>query len=578
MAMSRRRLLAASIQVTSAAAAAGVLGGTGTAAASPAPGAGGEPSSAQPCGLWAEFRATPYTHPQIPYVARAGFDGGARHFPRHPVRANVLHYGAVPGGTPTRRLLSLEGGSADCAPAINRALREVGEAGGGTVLVPPGTYRIDDVIQIGWSNTTLRGAGSGRTTLYATKSLTDAIGVYGSRYGGDKSSWSWAGGLVWMCPADRYRTLTDAIRARNWPFEGWTGNKRDEFEVLAGVTAESPQGSWAVTVDDPHRLRPGDRVLLQYADDPAHGLLDHMSGDVEGTATYNWSDKSKLLSYVPYEWPARITSVRGHQVTFDRPLPLDTRQLWNPRITTCVPPMVNSGVEGLTIRMTPTPQSPHLLDKGYNGLVAQCTWDCWVDDVHAIDVDNGFLMVAAKATTFRRTRVSGRGSHHPYACREGAHDNLFEDFRIDQRTVIPAPPGTQLHGINVEGLSSYNVWSRGAMEMGTFDTHRGLPFANVRTDITVSNDGAHGGDASAGPLYGARFTHWNVTVTNGRAGCIKIDDIAPRSATFAISTVTPFGQIDVPDFTGPLDSRLEAYGVPGAAPVNLYEAQRELLL
>jgi hypothetical protein len=186
-------------------------------------------------------------------------------------------------------------------------------------------------------------------------------------------------------------------------------------------------------------------------------------------------------------------------------------------------------------------------------------------------------MVAAKATTFRRTRVSGRGSHHPYACREGSHDNLFDDFTLDRRTA-PAPPGTQLHGINVEGLSSYNVWARGRMAMGTFDTHRGLPFANLRTDITCDNDGQHGGDASAGPLYGARFTHWNLTVTNGRAGCIKIDEIAPYSATVAISTVTSFGQIDVPDFTGPLHSRLESYGSPGALPVNLYEAQRELLL
>jgi hypothetical protein len=559
MAMSRRKLLSTSVQVTSAAAAATALGATGAAAAPVAPG------RPRPTGLWAEFAATPYTHPQIPYVAQAGYEGGATRFPRHPLRADVRHYGAKADG------------SADAAPAINRALRAVGESGGGTVHLPPGTYRIDDVIQLGWSNTTLRGAGSGLTTLFATKSLTDLIGPYGSRYGGTKSSWSWAGGLVWMCPADRYRTLTDAIRAQAWPFEGWTGNKRDEFEVLANVTAEAQQGSWSVTVDSAARLRRGDRVLLQYVDDPAHGLLDHMSGDIEGAATYTWTDKSKLLSYVPYEWPARVTQVRGHRVTFDRPLPLDTRLLWQPRITTLIEPIVNSGVEGLTIRMTPTPQSQHLLDKGYNGLVAQCTWDCWVDDVEAVDVDNGFLMVAAKATTFRRTRVSGRGSHHPFACREGSHDNLIEDFAIDQRTV-PAPAGTQLHGINVEGLSSYNVWSRGRMDMGTFDTHRGLPFANIRTEITLSNDGQHGGDASAGPLYGARFAHWNVTVTNGRAGCVKIDDIAPASATVGISTVTPFGQIDVPDFTGPLNSRLESYGTPGIDPPNLYEAQRGLRL
>src|SRR5689334_5840334 len=160
MAMSRRKLLAASVQVTSAAAAATALGATGAAAAEAGPGSGAG-SQSRPAGLWAEFTANPFAHPQIPYVGRAGFRGGERHFPRHPVRANVLHYGALPDC------------SADAAPAINRALREVGEAGGGTVYLPPGTYRIDDVIQVGWDNTTLRGAGSGRTTLYATKSLTE---------------------------------------------------------------------------------------------------------------------------------------------------------------------------------------------------------------------------------------------------------------------------------------------------------------------------------------------------------------------------------------------------------------------
>jgi hypothetical protein len=581
MVISRRSLLG----VTTAAVAATALGGRTAQAASPPaasppgatpPGSAAASAAATPSGavpaspsvsasaLWAEYRATPYTHPQIPYVARAGYAGGARPIPRHrPVRANVLRYGARPDG------------SADAAPAINRAIAETGERGGGTVLVPAGTYRIDDVIRIGHSNVTLRGEGSDATTLHATRSLTDIIGAYGSRYGGTKSSWSWAGGLVWMCPSARFRTLTDAIRAANWPFEGWTGNRRDEWRTLARISAPARQGDFTVTVDSPGALRPGARVLLQLSDDAGHTLLDHMAGDVEGAATYNWADKTKLLSYVPYEWPCRVTAVRGHRATLDRPLPLDARPAWNPRLTTLVEPLVNSGVEGLTIEMVETPQSPHLLDKGYNGLAVQCAWDCWADDVHAVNVDNGFLLVAAKAVTLSRTRVSGRGSHHPYACREGSHDNLIEDFAIDRRTV-PAPAGTQLHGINAEGLSSYNVWSRGRMDMGTFDTHRGMPFANVRTEITVLNDGAHGGDASAGPLYGARFTHWNVTVTNGRAGCVRIDDVAPYSATVGISEVTPFGQIDTPDFTGPLHSRLESYGDPAVTPANLYLAQRGL--
>ncbi|TSB15692.1 hypothetical protein FNJ62_28605 [Streptomyces benahoarensis] len=578
METTRRGLLGSAIGVAAAAALP-----SGTASAAPRTGttpgrppSPGEPVPGEPvpahargrtAALWREFTRTPFTHPQIPYVGRAGYRGGAD-LPRRPVVADVVRdYGARPDG------------SADAAPALNRALRDAGRRGGGTVYVPPGTYRIDGIVRIGHDRVVLRGAGSGHTTLHATRSLTDLIGPYGSRYGGDKSSWSWAGGLIWLCPQARWESLTDAIKARDRPFEGWTGNRRDAWRTLTAVRP-ARRGDRTVTVADTTALRPGARVLLQLSDDADHTLLRHMSGDIPGAAVYSWDDKTKLTSYVPYEWPCRVTAVepRHRRITLDRPLPLDARPAFHPRLTTHVTPLTGAGVEALTLEMTETPQSPHLLDKGYNGVALQCAWDCWVDDVHVRHADNGFLLVAAKACTLRRTRVSGRGSHHPYCCREGSHDNLVEDFTLDRRTV-PAPPGTQLHGINVEGLSSHNVWSRGRMAMGTFDTHRGLPFANVRTAITVTNDGAHGGDGSAGPLYGARFTHWNITVTNHRAGCVRLDDIAPYSATVAIGEVRPFGQIDTPDFSGPLRTRAELYGHPGAVfPPNLHDAQRALRL
>ncbi|MFF2847107.1 glycosyl hydrolase family 28-related protein [Streptomyces sp. NPDC058001] len=552
--LGRRALLGGAVAVAAFA----VSGGTAVAS-----GGGPGRTPGRTPDLWREYVRDPFTHPQIPYVGRAGAHGGERRLPRRPVVANVLQYGAQADG------------SGDAAPAINRAIAAAGRAGGGTVLLPPGTYRIDDLIHIGHSNVVLRGAGSGRTKLYATKHLTDLIGVYGSRYGGDKSSWSWAGGLIWLCPEDRFRTLTDAIKAKAWPFEGWTGNQRDEWSTLTTVEP-ALRGSWSVRVADASKLRRGDLVLLRLADDPAHGLLKHMAGDGPGPEAYSWDDKTKLTSYVPYEWPVRIASVRGHKVTFERPLPLDVRPEWDPRLTTHVEALTGSGVEGLTLEAVETPQSPHLLDKGYNGVTFQCAYDCWADDVCVRHVDNGFGLVAASACTLRRTRVAGRGAHHPYFCREGAHDNLIEDFTIEQRTV-PAPSGTQLHGINVEGLSSYNVWSRGDMRMGTFDSHRGMPFANVRTDITVNNNGRHGGDAIAGPLFGARFTHWNIRVTNGRAGLMKIDGLAPWSATVGVNEVTEFDQIDVPDFTGDLNARLELYGTTDEVrPRNLYDAQRDL--
>jgi hypothetical protein len=269
-----------------------------------------------------------------------------------------------------------------------------------------------------------------------------------------------------------------------------------------------------------------------------------------------------------------VESVRGNRVRLAQPLPLDARPSFNPRLTTLAPPITGAGVEGLTIRMVKTVRPAHLQDKGYNGLAFQCAWDCWANDVSVVDSDNGFLLVSAKGVSLLRTRVEGRGQHHSYACREQSHDNLVQDFGIGAFTEPPTP-GSGHHGINVEGLSCGNVWSRGRMDAGTFDTHRGLPFANVRTEVTIVNDGAHGGSADAGPLYGARFTHWNVTVVNGRAGCVKIDHVAPLSATVGISEVTEFGQVDKPDFTGPLDSVLESYGTP-VEPRNLHQAQRAL--
>ncbi|MEU8626595.1 glycosyl hydrolase family 28-related protein [Streptomyces sp. NPDC048669] len=577
--ISRRGLLGSAVAVAAAAATGAAGGGTafaagrgdpatraaagrGDTATRAAAGAGGRPQATP---LWREFAAAPLTHPQIPFIGRAGYRGGAD-LPRrtgHGFTANVLHYGAKPDN------------SADAAPAINRAIAAAGERGGGTVIVPAGTYRIDDIIRIGHSDVVVRGAGSGRTTLYATRNLTELIGVYGSRYGGDKSSWSWAGGLIWLCPEARWTSLTDAIKAQDWPFEGWTGNKRDAWRTLTTV-APARLGDRTITVDDTRGLKRGALVLLRLADDCAHTLLEHMAGGGPGPEAYYWDDKTKLTSYVPYEWPVRITAVHGRRVTLERPLPLDIRPEWDPRLTTLAAPLTGSGVEGLTLEAVETPQSPHLLDKGYNGVAFQCAYDCWADDITVRHVDNGFGLIGASACTLRRTKVAGRGSHHPYYCREGSHDNLIEDFTIEQRTV-PAPAGTQLHGINVEGLSSHNVWSRGVMEMGTFDSHRGMPFANVRTDITVNNNGRHGGDASAGPLFGARFTHWNIRVTNGRAGLMRIDGLAPHSATVGVSEVTEFDQIDVPDFTGDLHTRLEAYGAPDAVrPQNLHDAQRAL--
>ena len=80
--------------------------------------------------------------------------------PTHQVRNAVTQDGADPTG------------ATDSTTAIQTALDAVGNAGGGVVLLPPGTYKISlpapgstSVLRISKDNTILRGSGAGRTFL-----------------------------------------------------------------------------------------------------------------------------------------------------------------------------------------------------------------------------------------------------------------------------------------------------------------------------------------------------------------------------------------------------------------------------
>jgi hypothetical protein len=81
-----------------------------------------------------------------------------------------------------------------------------------------------------------------------------------------------------------------------------------------------------------------------------------------------------------------------------------------------------------------------------------------------------------------------------------------------------------------------NVWRKGVMKHGTFDMHRGMPFDLIRTDITVNNDGHHGGDENYGPLQGVHVVHWNIRAT-GRSDLVYETDVMPLGALVGIQGV-----------------------------------------
>ena len=70
-----------------------------------------------------------------------------------------------------------------------------------------------------------------------------------------------------------------------------------------------------------------------------------------------------------------------------------------------------------------------------------------------LNADVAFGMTAAKSCTLSHISAGGRSLHHFTISRVASADNLVQDFVLEDFTV-PAAPGSYLHGINVEALSS----------------------------------------------------------------------------------------------------------------------------
>jgi len=425
-----------------------------------------------------------------------------------------------------------------------------------------------------WSNVVLRGAGSDATVLHFSRPLDD--GYRPSRQSNGNSRWSWTGGQLWfIAPERRARSEAEDFAGT----EGWLLG-----ETLAQVGSAS-RGQRTLVVSDTSRLHAGDLVVLECDNPPDATLLMHLAGDIAGTRQYDWPRRApqlvtgsggQFIQYATLQWPVRIQAVLGSRlVRLAQPVRYDLRPGWPARLRAVGPTVHDSGVERLTVRNELIPMTAHNRHPGSNGVCFQAVHDCWASEVRVENCDLGFGFTSAKSNTLNRVAVGGRGAHHSFACRMQSHDNLVDDFEIEPFTV-PVPADAVHHGLNLEGLSSGNVWRRGQMAEGTFDTHRALPFENVRTNITLVNNGRVGGSAASGPLFGARIVHWNVRITSGSPYAITIADVAPRSATVGIQGTDSTTSQLTPDFSGDLESLLAQQGSRPRV-TDLYAAQRARL-
>lgn len=507
----------------------------------------GEPGS-----LYQSWVAAPDTHPNLPNISYAGYRYGAalpRIDPR--VRVHVTDFGAVPG--------SLD----DASDAVAAALAAVSSTGG-AVVFPQGEFRFRRPIAMQHSHTVLMGAGAGRTRLIFEQSL-DA-GYARNIRDTDTSLWSWLGGMVWLSPSGlrAFPAQSPDVNA-NWQ-EGWIRSA-----VNVAITEGAPRGARRIAVAPGHGLVVGQRVLIEL--DTSESLLKHLAGDGTFADAQDWSSARAGWLLPPARpsivWPVEIARVDVDAIELAQPLRFDLRAAWSPRVIGLSDVLEESGVIGMSLvmlRSTPyVSERDHHHEVGWNGLYIENAWNCFAADLEIVDSENGILISASKNITLRDFAITSSTDalalqHHGTVTRHYANDILFEDFTIEAQPI---------HGINVEGFSMGNVWSRGTLHHGTWDRHRGLPIENLATQLDVTNDGDGGGRGDAGPPMGARHVSWNIEIRNDNCRLFGQAEIMPNGAIVGLRGCTP------------RDPRHSGCTTLGSGPTgntptppNLYEAQR----
>ncbi|TNJ64206.1 hypothetical protein FE784_21555 [Paenibacillus hemerocallicola] len=472
--------------------------------------------------MWNEYAAAPQTHTHIPDCSFAGYRYSEQALPDIPEVISVKDTGAAGDG------------QRDDTLAFKRAIERAALSGGGAIYVPEGEYLLSDILYFRHSGIVMRGAGKDKTKLLFAKSLTDILGPLPFGVHPLRSQYAWCGGLIWVGPQA-------SMTKDNW--EGW-----DDKETLASLTAPAKQGAMTVQVDaeDAGKLTPSMAVQMTWDNPSDHSLLEAIAGHERMKATDWVSDGQMLTRWPRWYWPTEIAKVEGTTVTLKQPLRLEVREKWNVALRPLGSHIREVGIEHLTIRMLHNDSDyVHLQDKGFNGIYFNRAMHCWVREVAIHNAENGIIHAAVKSSTVSGLTVSGREHHHALALRLHSHDNVFTDFRIESKTV---------HGINTEGLSSGNVWRKGVMVHGTFDSHRLMSFDSIRTDITLHNDGKPGGGDGFGPFLGRRMVHWNVCLIGSSGDWVYQPDCMPNGALVGVRGAEPSAKLcgrgTVPGFKG----------------------------
>ncbi|PKB82202.1 MAG: hypothetical protein BZY88_04890 [SAR202 cluster bacterium Io17-Chloro-G9] len=393
---------------------------------------------------------------------------GEQSIPDVPVKLNVKDFGAVGDGI------------ADDSQAFLRAIDAIED---GAIFIPPGRYKITQVLKITKSNVVFRGAGTGETVLWMPKHLEAVLGPQNGDSDTSYYSYGRAG----------FITVEGSIPSSD----------------LADVEREASRGDTSLVLESTAGIKPGQMVLLYQTDLGDGSYLKHLHGDQLEGGNYSGPNLIRFAS--------RVEEIQGNTILLERPLRTDVRPEWGAEIREFNPTVSEVGIESLTMEFPDPPYPGHHDSLGHNAVYFEYVTDSWVRDVKFINADNGIQLRYSHFSTVEGVYFEsdkGREADIGWAGLVNGHhgvdisrsdDNLFTDFEFANRFV---------HDIGLFAGSSGNVFSNGKGVDINFDHHRKAPIENLFTNIDLGTGArpwySGGNSTYQAPHSGARETFWNI--------------------------------------------------------------------
>lgn len=340
----------------------------------------------------------------------------------------------------------------DIAAAVQAAVDAVGSAGGGTILIPAGSYTIGRTISVPYGNVSILGAGSGRTVISVPASYRpldeDDEGLFqlGSKPGSTNRQWL------------------------------------DQGAVLGTVASTIREGDTRATVTNAANLAIGQWIVLQQYYWSSLSQRNDSSGtwlSYNSTSFPPAGSPNRRYSFV---YLRKIVAKAGNLLTLDAPLPVTLDPANNPigirstetkinggRITL----RDNTGIAGMTIRFADNGGGAGGFPVGI-GVHVEGVRNGWVHDVQVQNFPRfGFVFDAT-------ARLSITDSAALRAQNTGGNGRGYGFLSIDSQNLLLARNYVELarHSYtNQSGLNSMLVYSQndsvGVRENGD-DMHAGL--------------------------------------------------------------------------------------------------------